>query len=262
MPKRFWSELTTVDFDHLDEARSVAVLPVAATEQHGPHLAIATDTVIADGLIALAAAGCPEDLEVLVLPTQSIGASGEHLAFPGTLTFSPQTALAAWLEIADSVARTRVRKLVLVSAHGGNSEVLGLLARLVRLRHRMACVVTAWRRFGLPPGLFSDEEVAHGIHAGAVETSLMLYLRPDLVDMARAADNRSAATGMAEEFTHLRAGGPHAVGWAIQDLHASGAVGDATAASAEKGRLVAAHQVAAFLALLRDVSRFPLDRLR
>lgn len=261
LAKRFWSELTTVDFDALDAMRTVAVLPVAATEQHGPHLALATDTVIADGMISLAAARCPEDLGILVLPTQSVGASQEHLAFPGTLSFSPTTALSAWLEIAGGIARARVRKLVLVSSHGGNSEILGLLAREIRVRHRMICVSTSWRRFGLPDGLFSDEEAAYGIHAGAAETSLMLHFRPDLVDMSLAADNRSAAIGMANEFTLLRAAGPHAFGWAIEDLHPDGAVGDATVANAEKGRLIAEHQVAGFLTLLLDVGRFPLDRM-
>jgi creatinine amidohydrolase len=185
--KRYWSELTTEDFKHLDAERVVAILPVAATEQHGPHLPVATDTAIAEGLVRLTLERLPDDLKVLVLPTQPIGKSNEHLRSPGTLTYSAETVLRIWTEVGECVHRAGLRKIVIVNSHGGNSELMGIVARELRVRLGMVVVTTAWMRFGVPDGLYDEIEKVHGIHAGDVETSLMLHLRPDLVQMDKAA---------------------------------------------------------------------------
>ncbi|MBV8565774.1 MAG: creatininase family protein [Methylobacteriaceae bacterium] len=259
--KLYWSDLTTTEFGGLDGERTLAVLPVAAFEQHGPHLSVATDTIIAEGMLKETIARLSDDLPVLILPTQAIGKSNEHIRSPGTLTLSAQTALRAWTEIGESVARAGLRKLVIVNAHGGNTELIGIVARELRVRCQMLCVHTAWRRFGLPPELYSAEEDMHGIHAGDIETSLMLHFRPDLVRMENAQNFISSAAEIAREYTWLRPIGLHAFGWIAPDLHAAGAVGDASRASAEKGRVTAAYQAERFIELLRDVSRFPLARL-
>src|SRR5690606_39186929 len=110
-------DLTTADLVGLDAERTVAVLPVSAIEQHGPHLPLATDAIIGDGLVRLAMERVKQD--VLVLPAMTIGHSLEHIDYPGTLSIAAESLLAAWLDIGRSVARTGLRKLVLLNTHGG-----------------------------------------------------------------------------------------------------------------------------------------------
>ncbi|HKN08643.1 MAG TPA: creatininase family protein [Pseudomonadota bacterium] len=259
--KRFWAELKSGEFASLDPGITMAILPVAATEQHGPHLPVMTDTAIAEGMIRTVLARLPDELSVLYLPIQMIGKSNEHLRSPGTITYSAENLIRIWVEIGESIARAGLRKMVIVNSHGGNTEVIGIVARELRVRQNMLVATTQWRRFGLPASLYSDFDARHGIHAGDIETSLMLHFRPDLVDMAKARLFPSKAADMEHDYMHLRPAGQHGFGWIAQDLNADGALGDASAATAEKGRLTAAHQADGFIALLRDVARFPLDQL-
>ena len=259
--RRFWAELKSSEFAALDPNSTVAILPVAATEQHGPHLPVLTDTAIGEGLIKTVLARLPDDLGVLVLPTQTIGKSDEHLRSPGTITHSADNLVRIWVEIGEGVHRAGLRKMVIANSHGGNIDVIGIVARDLRVRLGMLVVTTQWRRFGLPAGLYSDFDLVHGIHAGDIETSLMLHFRPDLVDMSKAKLLPSKAAEMEKSYKHLRPIGQHGFGWIAQDLNPDGAVGDASAANAEKGRLTAEHQADGFIALLRDVARFPLREL-
>lgn len=261
MRKTYWNQLTTREFEGLDPETTIAVMPVAAMEQHGPHLAVSTDTVIAEGMIGEVVKRLPEDLSILILPTQAIGKSNEHIRSPGTLTLSAETAIRAWTEIGESVHRAGLRKLVMVNSHGGNVDVLSIVARELRVRLGMLAVSCAWSRFGRPAGLYTDQELAVGIHAGDAETSAMLYFRPDLVRMDKAENFAPATIEISQEFELLRPTGFTAFGWIAQDLHAAGAAGDASRATAEKGRLTAEHQAEAFIKLLRDMTRFSLKRL-
>src|SRR5262245_12795344 len=261
LPKRDWLEMTSEDFAHGNSARWVAVLPIAAIEQHGPHLALATDVSIADAYLARVRKQLPPELPVTFLPVQRIGTSGEHRAFAGTLTLSTETWLRALGEIGASIHRAGVRKLVIVSSHGGNTEVMGLVARDLRVRLGMLVVTTSWHRLGYPEGLFSRDEHVHGIHAGEIETSLMTAGRPDTVRHEWARNFVSAAAGMEREFRHLRLDEPAGFGWMTQDLNPAGAVGDASAASAAKGEAALDHGAHAFVALLTEVARFDLARL-
>jgi creatinine amidohydrolase len=259
--KRFWAELKSSEFAGLDPSSTIAILPVAATEQHGPHLPVMTDTAIAEGMIKTVLARLPDDLTVLFLPVQMIGKSNEHLRSPGTITYSAENLARIWVEIGESIHRAGLRKMVIVNSHGGNSDVVGIVARELRVRQNMLVATTQWRRFGLPGGLYSAFDASHGIHAGDIETSLMLHFRRDLVDMGKAKLFPSKAADMERNYEHLRPAGQHGFGWIAQDLNADGALGDASAATAEKGRLTAEHQADAFIAFLRDVARFPLDQL-
>ncbi len=258
MAARLWSDFTAEELARRDMRRAVAVLPVAAIEQHGPHLPLSTDSVIAEGYLARVREGVPPDLDVLFLPVQAIGKSDEHDAFPGTLSLDTRTALAAWTGIGTALHRAGCRKLVIVTSHGGNSAIIDLVAADLRARCGMVAVTTAWARFGYPEGLFPEAEIAHGIHAGGVETALMLALRPDLVRTDRIADFPPRSLAMVRDFTHLRAGRPAAFAWKAGDLHASGAMGDARLGTAEAGRAALAHGAQAFVALLRDVDAFEL----
>jgi creatinine amidohydrolase len=251
-----WLDLTTEEF-----RAGIAVVPVAAVEQHGPHLPVGVDTYIAQAYLARVRALLPTDSGVVILPVQAVGASDEHRAFRGTLTLSPETALRAFIEIGESVQRAGIRKLVFANSHGGNITLIDLAARQLRVRHGMLAAHVSWGRFGYPDGLFTPAERAHGIHGGDIETSIMLAAYPDLVRRDKVADFRPTTYAMERENAFLRADHPAGFGWMTQDLHASGAVGDASLATAEKGAAVLAHGAKAFVALLDDVARFDLRQL-
>jgi len=262
LPKREWIEMTWSDFSATDRSRWIAVLPLAATEQHGPHLPLGVDGFIADTYLARVRPLVPQGLPVTFLPVQRIGQSDEHVAYPGTLTLSAATVIRAWTEIGESVARAGVRKLVLVTSHGGNVSAMEIVARDLRVRLGMLVVTVGWHRFGYPDGAFDAEERRHGIHGGDIETSLMLAGRRDTVDMARAPSEAPTTVAMAEEFRWLGAFRPAGFGWMTQDLHPSGAVGDASRATAKKGEAALDHGAQGFIALLREVDRFDLSRLK
>ena len=262
LPSTLWAELTTTDLDRADRAGTVAVLPVAAIEQHGPHLPLGTDTFVMQGYLDRVRARLPADVPALFLPIQSCGASLEHADFRGTLSLSARTAIAAWSELAVGVARIGIRKLVVVNSHGGNSPVIDILAQELRATLGLLVVKASWQRFGYPEGLFEPAELAHGIHGGAVETSLMLAFRPDLVRREAARNAVPASVAIEQRFAQLRTGGrPTGFGWMAQDLHESGVAGDATKGSVEAGEACAAHGASAFIALLRDVAAFDLAGL-
>lgn len=259
-PKRRlrWAEYRTTEFGAIDADAAIAILPLAAVEQHGPHLPVGTDALIAEGMLMTAAAMLPGDFDVRTLPIQSVGKSNEHLYAPGTLTLPATVAIEAWTELGMSVHRAGVRKLAFVNSHGGNEEIMGIVARELRVRANMLVVKTSWSRFGVPDGMFSEIERRHGIHGGDIETSLMLHFRPDLVDMTKAEDFASLAAKTEAQFKHLGPTGTHAFAWIASDLNPHGVVGDASKATAEKGRAVAEHQAKGFVELLKDVRRVSL----
>ncbi len=262
LPKRFWAEMSWKDFQSADMEETIAVLPTAAVEQHGPHLPLGVDLFLMQGYIERVVARLPEELPVLFLPVQAVGASIEHADFPGTLTLSATSLLHLLTEIGESVERAGCRKLVLLNSHGGNVPLLNLAAHDLRARLGMFVVTATWHRFGYPDGLFSAEELAHGVHAGDVETSLMLSFRPDLVRRDALDDFVSQGKAIESDFTWLRIGRPTGFGWMAQDLSTSGALGNAAAASAEKGEASADYGATAFIELLQDVEAFDLARLR
>ena len=265
---RFWADLKTTDFASLDRARCIAVLPVAAIEQHGPHLPLNVDTTLVEGVIAAALPQLPADLPVLFLLTQAIGLSPEHAAFAGTLTLKAETVIHLWTELAESVAATGVKKIVLLNAHGGQVGLLDVVAR--DLRARLGLLVYSVNWFNLPlldergasvSGLFSAEEHRFGIHAGEIETSMMLALKPDQVDMAKAQNFRSTAQDRAEKFSILGDGKSAKLAWQMQDYNPHGAVGNAAAATAEKGRAVLHAAGSSLAELLAEIDQLPTSTL-
>src|SRR5579871_2675066 len=260
LPPRDWADIRA-DVAIIDRAHWIAVLPLAATEQHGPHLPLETDVLIGQAYLARVRELLPDTLPVTFLPIERIGISSEHTDFAGTLTLSPDIAIERWMTLGRSIAQAGVRKLVIVTSHGGNSAAMSLVAQELRTREKMLVVTTAWGRLSAPEALFPPEEIEHGIHGGAIETSIMLARHADQVRGEAIADFRSATVAMKRDFRWLSAGRPAPFAWQAQDLHPSGAVGDATLASAEKGERLVDQGAKAFCELLAEVDRFDLQRL-
>jgi creatinine amidohydrolase len=258
---RYWSQLTTRDFAALDVAATVAVLPLGATEQHGPHLPLGVDTVLADGIVAAALPLLPAELPVLFLPTQQIGLSPEHARFAGTLTLSAETVIRMWKEIGAGVARTGVKKLVLFNAHGGHVGAMDIVARELRAAHGLIVYSVSW--FNLPLGdagaQFGADEHRFGVHAGDIETSMMLALAPQQVRMAEAKNFRSTSEQRAADYAILGNGKSAKLGWAMEDYNPQGAAGNAAAATAARGQAVVDAAAEQLALLLAEVSRLPLD---
>ena len=249
-----WADFRAAELTGLDPMRTIAVLPLAAIEQHGPHLPTGTDTMIAEGMLAELRRTCPDDLDILILPVQAVGKSNEHIHAPGTLTLTAENALRVWTDIGLSVARAGLRKLAIVNSHGGNLDLISILSRELRVRAGMLAVKCQWGAFGHPEGMYSDHERAYGIHGGDVETSLMLAFRPETVDMTQARNFTSTAEG-----APISPIGPISYGWVSPDLNPLGTVGDASIGTADKGRATCTHQVAGFVGLLRKLRDLPLD---
>jgi creatinine amidohydrolase len=262
VPARDWTDIRWPDIAGPARARWIAVLPLAATEQHGPHLPLGTDVLIAQAYLARVRELLPDTIPATFLPLQPVGISTEHIDYPGTLTLPTEVALKAWMALGESVARAGLKKLVMVTSHGGNSAAMSLVAQDLRAQYGLLAVTTGWARFGTPEGLFSAGELRHGIHGGAVETSIMLARYPHLVRREAIADFRPASLAMEKEYRWLSAHRPAPFAWQAQDLNPEGAVGDATAASAAKGEALLDHGARAFCELLADVDRFDPQTLR
>jgi len=266
---RFWADLKSPDFSRLHLNRCIAVLPVAATEQHGPHLPLGVDATLVDGVVDAALPHLPAALPVLFLPTQAVGFSPEHTRFAGTLTLKAETVIRLWTELAESVAATGVKKLVLLNSHGGQAGLLDVVAR--DLRTRLGLLVYSVNTFSLPlideEGVsvaerFSAHEHRFGIHAGEIETSMMLALRPGQVDMDKARNFHSTSQDRAERLPILGDGRSAKLAWQMQDYNAQGAAGNAAAATAEKGDALLDAMGRSLAQLLTEIDQLPADTLR
>ncbi|HEV7317022.1 MAG TPA: creatininase family protein [Ensifer sp.] len=259
MPEPRWQDNPT---DLPEDARRdwIAVLPLGAHEQHGPHLPFETDTLIAEGIVTRTIAALPGDLPVTFLPVEPVGYSIEHMDVAGTRTLTYDEAVQRWLAIAQDLHRLGIRKFVMLNAHGGNSPLMTIVATEARVRFNMLAVATSWTRFGQPDGWIAPEDKTLDIHGGDIETSVMLALHPDKVDMTKAGHFTSRQREFAARFKHLRAYGPHAFGWKMRDLNTDGVAGNAKAATAARGETLIAHAIKGFVELLEDVREFdPAD---
>jgi len=258
LPSRYWSELTTRDFAGLDTASTVAVLPLGATEQHGPHLPLGVDTLLADGIVRATLPLLGATLPVLFLPTQPVGLSPEHARYPGTLTLSAETLMRLWKEIGAGVARAGVKKLLLFNAHGGHIGAMDVVARELRESHDLLVYSVNWFHLpmvGVPPIDRFD------VHAGESETAMMLALHPALVRREAALDFESSAQRRNVAFPALGNGRGAKFGWAMQDLNPAGAAGNAAAATAEQGAAYVAEAARQLALVLDELSRLPLSTL-
>jgi creatinine amidohydrolase len=258
-----WAALKSSDFAHLDLGRTVAVLPVGATEQHGPHLPLSVDTDLVDAVVRSSIQHLGATDAVLFLPTQALGKSNEHERFAGTLSLSTDTLLRLWLDIGASVARAGIKKLLIFNAHGGQVSAMDLVARDLRVAHNMLVFHSSW--YQLPLGTageqFSADEWRFGIHAGEIETAMMLALKPQQVDMSAAQNFDSSSRHRARQYAVLGNGRSVKWGWQMQDYNPSGAAGNAAAATATKGQALIDTAGQQLACLLKELQDLPLSTL-
>lgn len=268
LPSKFWADLSSRHFSQLASSavinQTVAVLPVAAIEQHGPHLPVSVDTTLVNGVIDAALPHLPDSLPVLFMPTQQVGKSNEHIRYPGTLTLSAQTLISVWTELGACVARAGIKKLLLFNSHGGQVSVMDIVARDLRTAHDLIVFSSNW--YTLPLGeevmnLFTPAEHRFGIHAGDMETSMMLALREKYVDMKQAQHFHTQAEERAKNYPLLGNGTTAKMGWQIQDYNPYGAAGDASLATAAKGHAVIDAAGLQLARLLQEISSLPLSTL-
>ena len=229
--------------------------PLGAVEQHGPHLPYNTDLLIAERVSEAAVERVGEELDVWLLPPLAYTKSNEHAWSAGTIWLSAQTMLAVLDDIGRCVATTPARRLVFMNGHGGNSALVGVANREIRLAHGLLTFLT---HPGVPPdqgGASPAEELGMGIHGGIDETSLMLHLAPELVDMSAA--TRNIPTALADN-AHVRFGGSVGFGWLSDDFGPDGHIGDPTGATAERGEAIFNGAVDSFCDALQEISRFDL----
>lgn len=262
MRKIWWTDFSASEFEGLDPMKTIAILPIAAVEQHGPHLPVGTDSIINASMLSMLTECCPNDLDIRILPVQQIGKSNEHIWAKGTITHTANNLIDAWTQIGLEVARAGVKKLIFINSHGGNEEIMGIVARELRVRAGMLAVKSGWRF--TPPGVLTDLERRHGIHGGDAETSLILHFKPHLVDMSKAENFVSIAGRDEQKFQYLRPTGAfgHTYAWIASDINPSGAVGDASLATAEKGKIIAEANVAGMIEVLREIEAMPLPGTR
>ena len=236
---------------------SVIVQPIGAVEQHGPHLPLAVDHVIAHEAAAALVAEHGDACDLWLLPTLSVSKSNEHAWSPGTLWLSAETLLAVLRDIGRCVASTKARRLVFLNAHGGNSSLLNVACREVRLQYGL---MTFLVHPFVPPdqgGASPPAELGMGIHGGHRETSVFMHLRPHLVHLERA--ERAVPDGLAAN-RHVRFGGLASFGWLSNDFGPDGHIGDPTGANTEEGKLLFETAVALLGEQMAEIAAFDFGR--
>ena len=257
-----WRDLTHPEIEALAAQDPVVVLPMGALEQHGPHLPVSTDADLADGIVARAIEALPQDLPVLFLPTQILGSSDEHGALAGTLSVRADTLREHLFHVATGLARHGFRRWVVFNTHGGNKHVVDEAALRAREALGLLVVKAHSFRFPVPSGVeLPASEWRHGLHGGAVETAMMLHLRPDLVRTNLIERFPSLGQELESELGVLLPEGPAAFAWLSQDLNPQGVTGDPTLATAELGERLVDGYADFLVSVLRDTARFPIDRL-
>lgn len=252
-----WADLTAPDFAALDRAQAVAILPIGAVEQHGPHLPLSVDRDLTLSVLTRALPLIDPALTVLALPVQAIGKSTEHQAWPGTLSLSADTLLRVLHDIAASVRRAGIPRLMILNGHGGNRAALELACRDLRADLGLVTAHVAWDDLAGAGSITGDHEAQNGLHAGDVETSAMLATHPALVRMDRAEDFGSAHLHWQVVHPDLGLGAaPLRPGWLMGDLTPKGAIGDAAAATADKGEALLTNAARNLARLVADFARF------
>ncbi len=250
-----WRGLTTTDLAELVDSTSVALLPIAAIEQHGMHLPLATDVIIGEYIVTQAL-GCfdrpasTRTPSLFVLPTQTVGTSTEHAAYAGTLSLAPETLIATVEAMGQSLARAGIRRLVVFNSHGGNTAALDIAALKLRAQHGLRVVKATYFKFGTPPGLGFSSELDQDLHAGALETSLMLHIKPDWVRLDQIPFSPTAGRAATGSLVAPEGTAPYA--WLAEDFGPNGTAGQPSRATAEAGKQLLDHFIDCLSRIIRD----------
>ncbi|MCC6437895.1 MAG: creatininase family protein [Acidimicrobiales bacterium] len=257
MVVRRFAELRHPQVPQLVSESSVFIQPIGAVEQHGPHLPFVTDLLIASSVAEAAVADRGDELDLWLLEPLAYTKSNEHAHFPGSVWLSVETLLGVLDSVGRAVASTGAKRLVFFNGHGGNTALLGVACREIRLKYGL---MTFLMHPSIPPdhgGASTQDELGMGIHAGLHETSMVLHLRPDLVAMDVAARN---VPGWLADNEHVRFGGGVSFGWLADDFGPDGHIGDPTGASAELGKSLFEAAVGRVGEQLAEVARFSFER--
>lgn len=255
--RRFLPRLTTLEIQAMPKKNALLVLPIGAVEQHGPHMPVYTDTLLGEAFMAAAFEHLPEGAPIWLLPPVAYGKSTEHAEYPGTITLSARTLMAVLEDIAASLARSGFRKLLLFNTHGGNADLLGMMAREIRIATGMAVFRLDPGAVGYSEAFTDDEEKACGIHAGDVETSLVMaacpeWVRAELAPREMPRFPRTAALSLkAKSFA-----------WVTSDISRSGIAGDATKATRERGEAMLAKAGPLLAQALLEIAAFDMASIR
>ncbi|MFK7967116.1 MAG: creatininase family protein [Burkholderiaceae bacterium] len=258
---QYWSQLRTTDFADLDPVRTIAVLPVSACEQHGPHLPLGTDAIINEGVVTRMLASLSPNTRAVVLPAQVIGDSIEHTAFAGTLTADFDALVKLWVAIGAGVRRAGLNKMIIFNTHGGQRGHVDQAAVRLRVEHSMLVARVNGGGLGMPENLFSAQEKRFGLHGGEIETSMIMALAPELIRMESVANFVSRDESLSAASQLLAAEKPIGFGWMTQDLNTAGVLGNASAATAEKGEQQLDHMASQLAAVCEDLANAPNDLL-
>ena len=258
-----WQTMTTAEAKDIGQADPVVILPIAAIEQHGPHLPLSTDLDIGIGILDKAFTYLPLDFPVWVLPTQVVGTSAEHLTFPGTLSIDANILSDLIWSQGKALTRSGIRRLLVTNSHGGNRQAIDTAA--LRLRRELGLLVIKSNYFLLPrpAGVtLPDAEWRHGLHGGALETAMMLHLKPDLVRTKQLPDAPSLGRLLEQTLNHVDTTNEGAsLAWLAEDLHFSGVAGNSTLATASIGKHLVDGYGRMLSEIIQDTKYFPLDRL-
>lgn len=255
-PERYYPYLTWQDVAAMPDRGNVVIIqPIGAIEQHGPHLPLAVDAAISVAVLGRALAQLDAAVPAYALPPLYYGKSNEHWHFPGTITLSAQTLLAVLTEVAESVYRAGFRKLVLMNSHGGQPQIMEIVARDLHQTYSdfMVFPLFTWNVPHQAGEWLSDREKAFGIHAGDAETSVMLAIMPEQVRMEKAVREYPQQL---PEASLLSMEGKLPFAWTTRDLSRSGVLGDATVATREKGEAMLASVAAGWVEVIQDIYRF------
>lgn len=251
-----WKNLTGPELARWSRQDPVVLLPIAALEQHGPHLPLATDIIIGTGIVQQARAMLAAGTRLLTMPCLPLGSSLEHSHFPGTVSLSAEQMMSQIRAVGAAIARAGMRRLVVFNSHGGNKAALDSAALQLRAEHGLLVVKANYFRFTPPKNRIAAEELVHGLHGGALETAMMLHLKPEQVRRDALADFDSLGAVRARAGLDLGPEGEAAFAWLAEDLHPQGVAGNAVAADADTGRHLVEHFATRLVRIIEETATF------
>lgn len=255
-PDRFFAYLSWSDIQAMPDKENVVIIqPIGAIEQHGYHLPLAVDAAIGGAVLGKALEQLAPEIPAYALPSLDYGKSNEHLHFPGTITLSSQTLISVLMEVGESIYRAGFRKLVLMNSHGGQPQIIEIVARDLHQRYADFIIfpLFTWRVPNIAADLLTLQERELGIHAGDAETSLLLALLPDYVEMDRAVAEYPPPL---PENSLLSLEGKLPFSWVTRDVSQSGVIGDPTTATKEKGDRILNSLADGWAKVIEDIYHF------